>query len=163
MENRQKHPHERGEDTVMRCHSVLSTETPPRAWGRRVNKIRIKHGLRNTPTSVGKTRLSLHRMGADEKHPHERGEDITKKNDGFQPEETPPRAWGRQYGQALIACDEGNTPTSVGKTDADHVCACDLWKHPHERGEDFFHDQILIFLEETPPRAWGRPNDTIII
>ena len=32
-----------------------------------------------------------------------------------------------------------------------------LEKHPHVRGEDIMKSCALYSLEETPPRAWGRP------
>ena len=71
--------------------------------------------------------------------------------------ETPPRAWGRpgppdeynsrpgkhphERGEDWLTGvkshkDEGNTPTSVGKTKRGDFCKLWKWKHPHERGED---------------------------
>ena len=72
--------------------------------------------------------------------------------------ETPPRAWGRrQCGNKTSPCP-GNTPTSVGKTAQAWQRQARLQKHPHERGED---PRTLLSKEgreETPPRAWGRPE-----
>ena len=54
-------------------------ETPPRAWGR-LQIVPVFTGFdRNTPTSVGKTDKIDRVNSARQKHPHERGEDITIK------------------------------------------------------------------------------------
>ena len=50
-----KHPHGRGEDCRGKSVIRLGKETPPRAWGRRHNKITFTKISRNTPTGVGKT------------------------------------------------------------------------------------------------------------
>ncbi len=50
-----KHPHVRGEDSASTSSSTLSTETPPRAWGRLAWRARYCVNRRNTPTCVGKT------------------------------------------------------------------------------------------------------------
>ncbi len=71
--------------------------------------------------------------------------------------ETPPRAWGRQKNRNHHPSDHGNTPTGVGKTFKLCRLAFVIGKHPHGRGEDFRLDLNLGQLEETPPRAWGRP------
>ena len=55
-------------------------------------------------------------------------------------------------------CDNGNTPTSVGKTKRGHGFANAWGKHPHERGEDGAIRGLLVVILETPPRAWGRPS-----
>ena len=76
--------------------------------------------------------------------------------------ETPPRAWGRPYTADKSGAFFGNTPTSVGKTP---VWQQDLplpWKHPHERGEDRAGMATTGKATETPPRAWGRPQDTAL-
>ena len=55
----QKHPHERGEDSVLRPWMRRERETPPRAWGRRSRHKGRHDNVRNTPTSVGKTKSSI--------------------------------------------------------------------------------------------------------
>ena len=52
-----KHPHERGEDSAVAISTTCSKETPPRAWGRPTRLVLAFLRSRNTPTSVGKTRL----------------------------------------------------------------------------------------------------------
>ena len=51
----QKHPHEHGEDTRIAASKSSDPETPPRAWGRLLDKSVPKDTARNTPTSMGKT------------------------------------------------------------------------------------------------------------
>ena len=51
----------------------------------------------------------------------------------------------------------GNTPTGVGKTSLWERKHARHQKHPHGRGEDRFLTRNWNELEETPPRAWGRP------
>ena len=70
-----KHPHERGEDMLLVLKLWRRLETPPRAWGRRHPGKWRKDIRRNTPTSVGKTEHPGNGCLAEEKHPHERGED----------------------------------------------------------------------------------------
>ncbi len=74
-------------------------------------------------------------------------------------QETPPRAWGRRLYVSRRGDGAGNTPTGVGKTPDDFHWPSDPQKHPHGRGEDYqdpIDDSLTV---ETPPRAWGRPND----
>ena len=52
---RQKHPHVRGEDGAPQIHDGRLLETPPRAWGRRDFSEEALAKGRNTPTCVGKT------------------------------------------------------------------------------------------------------------
>ena len=51
----EKHPHERGEDSINGKLVSDEQETPPRAWGRRDRSVSIAASPGNTPTSVGKT------------------------------------------------------------------------------------------------------------
>ena len=50
-----KHPHVRGEDQRMKSSMGQTAETPPRAWGRQLSRIKKADEMRNTPTCVGKT------------------------------------------------------------------------------------------------------------
>ena len=71
---------------------------------------------RNTPTHVGKTRLSMISRQRNTKHPHARGEDSGTATAIFQVPETPPRTWGRHVSFVNGDGGAGNTPTHVGKT-----------------------------------------------
>ncbi len=113
---------------------------------------------RNTPTGVGKTHLGLERSGADEKHPHRRGEDFGLRLYGSGKSETPPQAWGRLISEQVPYGRDGNTPTGVGKTRWRTTTKARKQKHPHRRGEDTYATLILCLVMETPPQAWGRPT-----
>ena len=91
----QKHPHVRGEDLSCRVTDTFKTETPPRAWGRRVGCRFLQTYGRNTPTCVGKTPRRFSACSRLGKHPHVRGEDNIGIRAVFRVGETPPRAWGR--------------------------------------------------------------------
>ena len=110
----------------------------------------------NTPTGVGKTVRTDIAAERARKHPHGRGEDLRKAGQGRGYVETPPRAWGRQINRSAVRKLERNTPTGVGKTPATRARQSPSEKHPHGRGEDRLLHASLIFLAETPPRAWGR-------
>ena len=71
----EKHPHVRGEDDDALFFIGDVVETPPRAWGRPVRRLRDDFNIRNTPTCVGKTPSLLKAVGKGTKHPHVRGED----------------------------------------------------------------------------------------
>ncbi len=91
-----KHPHGRGEEHPAKTLMYTTSETPPRAWGRR-----SLPGLRgvqcgNTPTGVGKTAAIWLHVTERQKHPHGRGEDIVTTPSRAISSETPPRAWGRR-------------------------------------------------------------------
>src|SRR5690606_13083815 len=73
-----------------------------------------------------------------------------------EPQETPPRAWGRLVPVCRGDGALGNTPTGVGKTIRQGLGQVVLGKHPHGRGEDFDGHPEAGVLAETPPRAWGR-------
>ena len=70
-----KHPHGRGEDSASSGYTSFLSETPPRAWGRRICLNWIFYTRGNTPTGVGKTNLTFFFLYAPQKHPHGRGED----------------------------------------------------------------------------------------
>ena len=135
----EKHPHVRGEDCIRRRGSTLELETPPRAWGR-PQRGQVEHlPGRNTPTCVGKTGVRHNLSPLCRKHPHVRGEDISFLCTAGSSTETPPRAWGRRSHAQVQSRGVGNTPTCVGKTNAEGFQITGEKKHPHVRGEDQDH------------------------
>ncbi len=133
-------------------------ETPPRAWGRLFKNMMIFLYTGNTPTGVGKTIRHRSPGRVDKKHPHGRGEDLLFCLFECSFSETPPRAWGRPN-----ECFKGgrwsrNTPTGVGKTGTQALTPLGHKKHPHGRGEDAKLTLLIYAKQETPPRAWGRPD-----
>ncbi len=154
--NIRKHPHGRGEDFLGLWPSESKSETPPRAWGRRVSFNARDKKWGNTPTGVGKTPLGFQLADANQKHPHGRGEDISPPETHTITVETPPRAWGRPNAASEKVDELGNTPTGVGKTIYGLLHTLIIKKHPHGRGEDGYIQARLAPSLETPPRAWGR-------
>ena len=94
------------------------------------------------------------------KHPHRRGEDLSRPADDHPGRETPPQAWGRLLLPPAPPLPPGNTPTGVGKTEFNQVTQAAIQKHPHRRGEDCSLPRSPAPWSETPPQAWGRhyPN-----
>ncbi len=146
----------RGEDLRRRPSWTFPAETPPRAWGRLTYTLQPLFGGGNTPTCVGKTNDGLEGLQLDQKHPHVRGEDLKMAEHTKREVETPPRAWGRRFGQLSAMHQSRNTPTCVGKTASRVNRNVPRWKHPHVRGEDTLSPLVSYWLAETPPRAWGR-------
>ena len=77
--------------------SDLSLETPPRAWGRLIERRLTLRRVGNTPTCMGKTNYMDLSIRSFKKHPHVHGEDFIKSVDKASNLETPPRAWGRHW------------------------------------------------------------------
>ena len=153
----------RGEDSSGDRLTALEEETPPRAWGRHRHGLEDCRRERNTPTCVGKTVVACRGLDIHRKHPHVRGEDNRIMNDLGVTRETPPRAWGRQPALDEDAAKRRNTPTCVGKTPTSAGRRCRCRKHPHVRGEDGLEHAIDCFVEETPPRAWGRHQQVVAL
>ena len=153
---RWKHPHARGEDRPAKKASTPRSETPPRTWGRLFDRKDVLGLDGNTPTHVGKTKISFFRSVIAEKHPHARGEDSLLRCPCQRPLETPPRTWGRLHFPCHLGDAFRNTPTHVGKTLLHFPCHLSNRKHPHARGEDFSSPTTRRTILETPPRTWGR-------
>ena len=105
---------------------------------------------------MGKTYEEREKNRLQEKHPHACGEDEISKFDFYNPEETPPRMWGRLERTTRQIIVHGNTPTHVGKTEFDSMGYDASRKHPHACGEDHHIHGGLQGRVETPPRMWGR-------
>ena len=90
-----KHPHACGEDQRRAKAVHITTETPPRMWGRRNRRIQFDALIGNTPTHVGKTFTSIYYLFKRWKHPHACGEDAKVEPEIVSEPETPPRMWGR--------------------------------------------------------------------
>ena len=114
-----------------------------------------------TPTGVGKTAPVSDTPLLQRKHPHGRGEDPLGIRVEIPAGETPPRAWGRHNDMKKELIAERNTPTGVGKTRASPRGCAAPGKHPHGRGEDIASSSLSWPSWETPPRAWGRPLESI--
>jgi len=151
-----KHPHGRREDSMKRSTNAWCMETPPQAWGRPSARARSADRAGNTPTGVGKTAWSWSTPTPCRKHPHRSGEDLARARTTAETTETPPQAWGRLIRSGVVDPYRGNTPTGVGKTQANAAGGRRSRKHPHRRGEDAVEMATAAAQGETPPQAWGR-------
>ena len=131
-----KHPHACGEDRLPNEQSSTVAETPPRLWGRLLQRHTLFIGRGNTPTPVGKTGGSPWSGHLLEKHPHACGEDTQWFRVQVWEKETPPRLWGRLILLTSPNQSRRNTPTPVGKTRVSFL--------------------VFVCRGETPPRLWGR-------
>src|SRR5690554_7511989 len=67
-EVKRKHPHACGEDEFSSPRSGDTVETPPRMWGRLKLSVVRQFVKRNTPTHVGKTKVTASWPRASKKH-----------------------------------------------------------------------------------------------
>ncbi len=109
---------------------------------------------------MGKTMLHQPNLLISRKHPHAHGEDKKKREVSDRKAETPPRAWGRRDVTRSRLRASRNTPTRMGKTIFSREQSRSHKKHPHAHGEDTRRFGQKKKKEETPPRAWGRPQNT---
>ena len=116
LDEKEKHPHVRGENSRTVPPWISAGETPPRAWGKHPNACRAGIWYGNTPTCVGKTISSKGWKLRRRKHPHVRGENLSNATEPMSKPETPPRAWGKPGADASAVLIVRNTPTCVGKT-----------------------------------------------
>ena len=131
-------------------------ETPPRTWGRRLQPVKRRITLRNTPTHVGKTNRQNPWCRLHRKHPHARGEDEGVDFDLELTGETPPRTWGRLMRPPCAIVDSRNTPTHVGKTLRLLRGDKGSRKHPHARGEDWRGAGGVVRMPGNTPTHVGK-------
>ena len=132
----QKHPHAPGEDLVKLVKVAQEWETSSRPWGRQAEDFFNLVVVRNIPTPVGKTLWLTVGQKKARKHPHARGEDLTRSHFSFCNCETSSRPWGRHAFRLAHRARGGNIPTPVGKTFRTLQTQVRIRKHPHARGED---------------------------
>ena len=90
-----EHPHVCGEKNSSFLPDGAVDGTPPRVWGKAINKGVSARGGGNTPTCVGKRfRDELHALSVPE-HPHVCGEKSSCQRGQFVQVGTPPRVWGK--------------------------------------------------------------------
>ena len=90
------HPHVRGDDVGKHPFEAAKDGSPPRAWGRRRQRVRRTGRIRFTPTCVGTTGLRRHTDAPRTVHPHVRGDDVDSRTLYEEVLGSPPRAWGRR-------------------------------------------------------------------
>ncbi len=171
------HPHVRGENPFSSRPRMVSSGSPPRAWGKS-GLFRTHDGMvRFTPTCVGKIRSRSASRPAVPVHPHVRGENAGIVNVisgasrftptcvgkmleylGIQTKSygSPPRAWGKCEVDLVAILHQRFTPTCVGKMSPLISIVIPSMVHPHVRGENFLMQPRVSLSSGSPPRAWGK-------
>ena len=151
------HPHVRGDDGRLAPPGLQDDGSPPRAWGRLLDRLRPPNHRRLTPTCVGTTPPTPSSCRRPPAHPHVRGDDTVRGSFACSKSGSPPRAWGRRVQAGLAGVGVRLTPTCVGTTARSWRSSPCGTAHPHVRGDDVerLHEEAPAF--GSPPRAWGRP------
>ena len=113
-QNIRVHPHVRGDGRGWRGDDAADQGSPPRAWGRRLNRHPFALHVGFTPTCVGTATVSTGATSGTGVHPHVRGDGTRKAAPANEPLGSPPRAWGRRRGRGLGGRGVRFTPTCVG-------------------------------------------------
>src|SRR5205814_997497 len=112
------HPHLRGDAAPCEHRSSRPDGSPPHAWGRLHEPLRLYLPGRFTPTCVGTPRPSVSPSPAAPVHPHMRGDASRKFHDTLLNNGSPPHAWGRLAGRVHRDQRPRFTPTCVGTPQA---------------------------------------------
>ena len=112
---------------------------------------------RNTSTHVEKTEKIIGGLKHAWKHLHARGENTYVYAPFCMSEETPPRTWRKPLPFLRPSACLRNTSTHVEKTFRSRCRNDRERKHLHARGENLVLVEILLIVEETPPRTWRKP------
>ncbi len=115
---------------------------------------------RSTPTCVGRTPMSSHRVPPITEHPHVRGADFGEHGQGDIVYGAPPRAWGGLQDADRRRVVRRSTPTCVGRTMSSTEASTHSPEHPHVRGADLHRVGHAPPVHGAPPRAWGGPGRT---
>src|SRR5262245_52945571 len=90
--------------------------SPPRAWGRRLDRRRPTRRARPAPTSVRATTTAVQPPLPPPPHPPVRGDDAEPALPALAANGSPPRAWGRRGPLQRVDRVLRLTPTCVGTT-----------------------------------------------
>ena len=133
-----------------------------RARGNRSRILLVEHSERSILACTGEPRSAATRGYSHEAgSPHVRGDGPAKAIAIFSGTGSPPRAWGRQGSRPGIHDDYRFTPTCVGTAKLHRPGDDSLPVHPHVRGDGAMIRSSLVSSFGSPPRAWGRRNDTL--
>ena len=156
------HPHVRGDNELSRWKIKKCYDSPPRAWGQRFFLCLVQGGRRFTPTCVGTTPGLLWGRRQLPIHPHVRGDNNFIRDPEDWEVDSPPRAWGQQDDVWNGIADYRFTPTCVGTTAPTSSGKPEQPIHPHVRGDNRGVSPDARGVPDSPPRAWGQPENTVI-
>ena len=150
------HPHGRGDNVVDVLLQVVSSGSPPRAWGqsrwRCVRRVRVRF----TPTGVGTMECVTDAAHQLPVHPHGRGDNFCHVIARARGGGSPPRAWGQCRVFSGARWYNRFTPTGVGTIDCHSAQFLESPVHPHGRGDNMGSGMRSRILCGSPPRAWGQ-------
>ncbi len=150
------HPHARGENAMGVAGGLAAGGSPPRAWGKCLQRVLRDRLQRFTPTRVGKIQRVHPRHRAGPVHPHARGENSRARRQKIKCIGSPPRAWGKLHRQDCCESVYRFTPTRVGKILRVPAPLRAPAVHPHARGENPSGSCQPFRASGSPPRAWGK-------
>ncbi len=171
------HPHACGENSWKSDIDFVYNGTPPRLWGKRMNRAVMRRKWRYTPTPVGKTCSQRTSRPSLSVHPHACGENgvgvaVHVAPFRYTPTPvgktslagaakcadtgTPPRLWGKRRPLIAKLFVARYTPTPVGKTGTLSSSNSATTVHPHACGENAAYAINRVINSGTPPRLWGK-------
>jgi hypothetical protein len=149
------HPHTRGDQHARTFTLVVSSGSPPHAWGPAEKPETARALERFTPTRVG-TRASARPTSASVSvHPHTRGDQQIVQGDFPENVGSPPHAWGPEQPRPLAPRVHRFTPTRVGTRPEVPVRVVGAVVHPHTRGDQPRIRAHVRNADGSPPHAWG--------
>ncbi len=134
----------------------MSGGSPPRARGRRGQRIESPRLGRFTPACAGTTTWNRPTSAAVSVHPRMRGDDQGRESRARLPRGSPPHARGRQPGHYPHNPAARFTPACAGTTSRSSACPVVLSVHPRMRGDDRMCTSPVSISTGSPPHARGR-------
>ena len=129
--------------------------SPPRVWGNRDRRQRVRLAYRFTPTCVGKSLQECLPRMPHSVHPHVCGEIKATLNLRHGVRGSPPRVWGNRRRAGIAAHVQRFTPTCVGKSISFSFIMPRIAVHPHVCGEIGDGRRRTAEHDGSPPRVWG--------
>ena len=161
-QDKEVHPHTRGDDSPASRWIGDSHGSPPHAWGRLQRRRELCAVVRFTPTRVGTTPGAPPPRSGQTVHPHTRGDDPPSPSSPGTASGSPPHAWGRCPFLLVPPAANRFTPTRVGTTDPILARSILDMVHPHTRGDDAAMFVTGGRRNGSPPHAWGRRGGLLV-
>jgi len=153
------HPHICRAGSVLRENLGGESGSPPRMWGRYVQRRLSQPHPRFTPTYVEPVSTGCSSRSPSTVHPHVCGAGVDVRPRSGSVTGSPPRMWGRwivEEGEAQLS---RFTPTYVGPVRPGTAPRTSAVVHPHVCGAGVSGDAGCLPSAGSPPRMWGRFGD----